>query len=42
MLGFAQSDRHHTAQLATDALNMAAAVRGGGVAGVIFHTGQGL
>ena len=27
MLGFAQSDRHPTAQLATDALNMAAAVR---------------
>ena len=29
MLGFAQSDRHPTAELATDALNMAAAVRGG-------------
>ena len=29
MLGFAQSDRHPTAQLATDAINMAAAVRGG-------------
>ena len=38
MLGFAQSDRHPTAQLATDALNMTAAVRGGAVAGVIFHT----
>ena len=38
MLGFAQSDRHPTAQLATDTLNMAAAVRGGTVAGVIFHT----
>ena len=35
MLGFAQSDRHPTAELATDALNMAAAVRGGAVAGVI-------
>ena len=32
--------RHPTAQLATD-LNMAAAVRGGGVAGVIFHTDKG-
>ena len=32
MLGFAQSNRHPTAQLATDALNMAAAVRGGTVA----------
>ena len=41
MLGFAQSDRHPTAQLATDALNMAAAVRGGTVAGVIFHTDKG-
>ena len=41
MLGFAQSDRHPTAQLATDALNMAAAVRGGAVAGVIFHTDKG-
>ena len=41
MLGFAQSDRHPTAELATDALNMAAAVRGGTVAGVIFHTDKG-
>ena len=41
MLGFAQSDRHPTAQLATDAINMAAAVRGGTVAGVIFHTDKG-
>ena len=41
MLGFAQSDRHPTAELATDALNMAAAVRGGAVAGVIFHTDKG-
>ena len=41
MLGFAQSDRHPTAQLATDAINMAAAVRGGAVAGVIFHTDKG-
>ena len=41
MLGFAQSDRHRSAELATDAINMAAAVRGGGVAGVIFHTDKG-
>ena len=41
MLGFAQSDRHPTAELATDAINMAAAVRGGTVAGVIFHTDKG-
>ena len=41
MLGFAQSDRHPTAELATDAVNMAAAVRGGAVAGVIFHTDKG-
>ena len=41
MLGFAQSDRHPTAELATDALNMAAAVRGGAVAGGIFHTDKG-
>ena len=41
MLGFAQSDRYPTAELATAAINMAAAVRGGGVAGVIFHTDKG-
>ena len=41
MLGFAQSDRYPTAELAEDAINMAAAVRGGGVAGVIFHTDKG-
>ena len=41
MLGFAQSDRHPTAELATDALNMAAAVRGGTVTGVIFYTDKG-
>ena len=41
MLDFAQSDRHPTAELATDAVNMAAAVRDGGVAGVIFHTDKG-
>ena len=41
MLGFAQSDSHPTAQLATAAINMAAAARGGDVAGVIFHTDKG-
>ena len=41
MLGFAQSDRHRAAELATAAVNMAAAVRGGAVAGVIFHTDKG-
>ena len=41
MLGFAQSDRHPTAELAVAALNMAAATRGGDVAGVIFHTDKG-
>ena len=38
MLGFAQSDRHPTAELAVAAINMVAAVRGGGTSGVIFHT----
>ena len=41
MLGFAQSDRHPTAELAATAINMAAAVRGGEVDGVIFHTDKG-
>ncbi len=41
MLGFATSDRHPTADLAAAALNMAAAARGGEVAGVIFHTDRG-
>jgi len=40
VLGFALSERHD-AQLAYGALAMAAAVRGGHVAGVIFHTDQG-
>lgn len=38
--GFAMSD-HHDAPLAKAALCMAAAVRGGHVAGVIFHTDRG-
>ena len=41
ILGFAQSDSHPTAELAAAALNMAAAVRGGDVQGVIFHTDKG-
>ena len=40
LLGFAMSDRHD-AELAVASLRMAAAVRGGSVAGVIFHTDQG-
>jgi len=40
VLGFALSERHD-AELAYGALAMAAAVRGGNVAGVIFHTDQG-
>jgi putative transposase len=38
--GFAMGE-HHDACLATGALQMAAAVRGGDVAGVIFHTDKG-
>ena len=41
MLGFAQSDDYPTAELAAAAINMAAATRGGHVAGVIFHTDKG-
>jgi hypothetical protein len=40
ILGFALSE-HHDAELAYGALAMAVAVRGGNVAGVIFHTDQG-
>ena len=40
LLGFAMSDRHD-AELAVASLRMAAAVRGGTVTGVIFHTDQG-
>lgn len=40
ILGFAL-DAHHDAQLARAALCMAIAVRGGEVAGVVFHTDQG-
>jgi putative transposase len=38
--GFAMGE-HHDAELATGALQMAVAVRGGDVAGVIFHTDKG-
>lgn len=38
--GFA-IDEHHDAELAAGALKMAAAVRGGDVAGVIFHSDRG-
>jgi Transposase and inactivated derivatives len=40
LVGFALSE-HHDAELAYGALAMAAAVRGGHVAGVILHTDQG-
>ena len=39
-LGFAMG-AHHNAELARTALCMAIAVRGGQVAGVVFHTDQG-
>jgi transposase InsO family protein len=41
MLGFALSDHHPTTDLATAAINMAVAVRGGDVTGVIFHADRG-
>jgi transposase InsO family protein len=41
MLGFALSDDYPDAELAKAAINMAVAVRGGVVAGVIFHTDKG-
>jgi putative transposase len=34
-------DAHHDAELARAALQVAIAVRGGTVAGVVFHTDQG-
>ena len=39
-VGFAMDD-HHDAELARAALLVAIAVRGGTVAGVVFHTDQG-
>lgn len=41
MVGFALSDDYPTAELASQAINMAVAVRGGDIAGVIFHTDRG-
>jgi putative transposase len=41
LLGFAMSECYPTAELAQAAIHMAVAVRGGDVAGVIFHTDQG-
>ncbi len=41
MVGFALTDDYPTAELATAAVNMAVAVRGGDVAGVIFHSDRG-
>ena len=41
VLGYATSLRHPDAELAAASLNMAAATRGGNVAGVIFHTDKG-
>ncbi len=38
MVGFATSDRYPTAELAKAAINTAVAVRGGDIAGVIFHS----
>jgi putative transposase len=40
ILGFGLSE-HHDAELATGAIKMAVAVRGGDVAGTIFHTDRG-
>ena len=41
LLGFAMSETYPDAELAKAAINMAVAVRGGAVAGVIFHSDQG-
>ncbi len=41
LLGFAMSEEYPDAELAKAAINMAVAVRGGAVAGVIFHSDQG-
>jgi putative transposase len=41
MLGFALSDDYPDAELAKAAINMAVAVRGGDIAGVIFHSDRG-
>ena len=41
ILGFALSDTYPTVELAQAAVNMAVAIRGGNVRGVIFHTDRG-
>jgi len=41
LVGFAMSEHYPEAELAKAAIHMAVAVRGGDVAGVIFHTDQG-
>lgn len=41
MLGFALSDDYPDAELAKAAFNMAVAVRGGDVRGVVFHSDRG-
>ena len=41
MLGFALSEGYPDAELAKAAINMAVAVRGGDVAGVVFHSDRG-
>ena len=41
ILGFALSDTYPTAELAQAAVNMAVAIRGGNVGGVIFHADRG-
>ena len=40
MFGYASSE-HHDAELAVASIRMAAALRGGSIRGVIFHTDQG-
>ncbi|WP_312631599.1 IS3 family transposase [Streptomyces noursei] len=40
LLGYA-TDAHHDTELVVAALNMAAATRGGDVAGIVFHTDRG-
>jgi putative transposase len=41
LLGFAMSEHYPDAELAKAAIHMAVAVRGGDVAGVVFHSDQG-
>ena len=41
IVGFATSNRHPTAELAQAAIEVAVAIRGGDVTGVVFHTDKG-